>query len=145
MSVVDTGVITDHSSECPLMWIDVGDTSAPQTISYTQGELVYYTEVMIVEEDKENPRTGCTRQKIFMPGCPLKYCMQLRQLEVLLSMVGRASAVGWAGMVGWVGTVGRAGMASRRNSSRNRMRRAPFCFYAKSATSTLFVSVLRPI
>jgi hypothetical protein len=54
-------------------------------------------------------------------------------------MAGRASAVGRAGMVGWVGTVG------RRNSSRNRMRRIPFCFYAKSATSTLFISVLRLI
>jgi hypothetical protein len=36
-------------------------TSVLQTISCVQGELVYYTEVMIVEEDKENIQPGYTR------------------------------------------------------------------------------------
>jgi hypothetical protein len=52
-------------------------------------------------------------------------------------MMGRASVVKRASIVY------RTSMAGRRNSSRNRMRETPCCFYAKSTISTLFVSILR--
>jgi hypothetical protein len=62
MLVIDTRVMTDHMGECLLAWIDISDTSALQTISYMQGELVYYTEVIIVEEDKENPQAALDKK-----------------------------------------------------------------------------------